>query len=287
LNANGKIIGVVGLDSSAAHPDGEWNYNTFIWMREAFSRTRWVGATSLLQQVRSLKSAEELTALEHAARATEAGLLAAVSRLGCGILDREIQAEMLHAAVRSGTEPPMRALAGVGPLGHARPPSLPTGRAAEAGDVLVAELAGSSQGYESPAVQLATIGPLPGDWHDAWNVHLEAWDRAWEMLRPGTNVAEVEVAARRATAGRYSVRLEIRGAGLGEDLPCFPPGLDERNRPEPVVLQEGMCLELRPSVGWGAPRSRQYLTWSDTIALTADGPRRLGTRSHELIVREP
>jgi Xaa-Pro aminopeptidase len=284
LNANGKIIGVVGLDSSAAHPDGNWNYNTFIWMREAFPRTRWVGATSLLHLVRSVKSAEELQALEHAARATDAGLRAAVACFGRGVLDREIQGQVLLAATRTGTELPRRALVGMGPLDQARPPSIPQGHAADEGDVLVAELAGSCLGYLAPAVQLAALGPLPGDWRDAWRVHVDAWNRAWELLRPGTSVGEVDLVARRASAGRFTVRLEIQGGGLGEDLPCFPPGLDERNRPEPTVLQEGMCLELRPSVGWGAPRSRQYLTWSDTVVLTGDGPRRLGSRPREVTV---
>jgi Xaa-Pro aminopeptidase len=285
LNANGKIIGVVGLESSSAHPDGNWNYNTFIWMREAFPRTRWVGATSLLQQVRSLKSAEELAALARAATATDAGLREVVARFERGARDGVLRAQMLLASVRSGTDLPRRALVGLGPLGAARPPSVPQGRTAEIGDVLVADLAGCCLGYESPAIQLATLGPAPRDWREAWNVHLEAWDRAWETLRPGTSVSGVETAARRATAGRYVVRLEIEGAGLGEDLPCFPPGLDDRNRPEPTVLEEGMCLVLKPSVGWGAPRSRQYLAWSDTIVLTGDGPQRLGTRPHEIAVR--
>jgi Xaa-Pro aminopeptidase len=238
-----------------------------------------------LQQVRAIKSAEELTALAHAARSTDAGLLAALDGLQAGVLDRELQVRMQLAAVDSGGDLPRHPLLGMGPLEEARPPSLPRGRAGEAGDVLIAELAGSWQGYEAPAVQVAVLGPLPGDWRDAWRVHLEAWDRGWERLQPYTGVEEIDRAARRASAGRYTVSLEIAGSGLGDDLPCFPTGLDERNRPEPAVLQEGMCLTIKPAVRWGAPRSRHYLTWSDTIVLTAAGPRRLGTRPHELTVR--
>ncbi len=281
LNANGKIIGVVGLDTSTAHPDGDLNYNTFIWMREAFPRTRWVGATTLMQEVRAIKSAEEIAVLERAAASTDAGLLAAVSALGAGVRDREVWAQMTLGAVRAGGDPPRHAVVGLAPMSAGHPPPGPLGRAAERGDLLMAGLRGSVAGYEAGGTQLATVGPLPGEWQDAWQVHVDAWGRILEVLVPGQSVIDLEIAARAAATDRYAVRLEILGAGLGEDLPCFPPQRNDRGRPEPTVLAPNMALTLRPWVEWDGPNGRLQLTWSDTILATDGPPRRLGSRPHD------
>jgi Xaa-Pro aminopeptidase len=282
LNANGKIVGVVGLDTSTAHPDGDMNYNTFIWMREAFPRTRWVGATTLLQEVRAGKSLEEITVLERAATSTDAGLLAAVSTLGVGILDREVWGQMALGAVRAAGDPPRHAVVGLAPLGGGHPPPGPIGRAAESGDLLMAGIRGTVAGYEAGGTQLAMVGSLPAEWRAAWAVHGEAWERACQVLVPGQSVMELDVAARSAATDRYAVRLEILGAGLGDDLPCFPPQRNDRGRLEPTVLEPNMALTLRPWVEWDGPSGRQQLTWSDTLVTTTAAPRRLGSRPREL-----
>jgi Xaa-Pro dipeptidase len=239
----------------------------------------------LLQLVRAVKSAEEIMVLERAAAATDAGLLAAANGLTAETTDRELWGQMVLASVRAGADPPRRALLGAGPFGAHRPPAHPTGRKIHAGDVLVAELSGCCHGYEAPGTQMAVLGVLTRDWSDAWQVHEEAWQRALATLQPGTSVAETDAAALGAATPTYRVRLEIQGTGLGGDLPCFPPGVNERNRPEPAILEEGMSLTLQTIVEWDGTDGPQLLTWSDAILITAARPRRLGTRRHEIIVR--
>ncbi len=285
LDANGKIIGVVGLDTTAAHPDGDFNYNTFIWMREAFPRTRWVGATTLLQQVRAVKSPEEIAVLERAAASTEAGLLASVRELRPGASDRELWGQMVLAAARGGGDPPREALLGLAPLGQGLPPAVPRGRAAEPNDLLYAELHGAVSGYGAAGTQLAALGSLPGPWRDAWAVQEAAWERLEPLVRSGSSVADLDAAARGAAAGPYAVRLEIVGAGLGDDLPCFPPQLNDRGRPEPTVLEPNMALTVRPWVEWDTPTGRQQLTWSATLITTSASPRLLASRPRQILER--
>lgn len=282
LDANGKIIGVAGLDSSPTHPDGDCNYNTFVWLREAFPRTRWVGATSLLRQVRAIKSPAEVSALERAAAGTDAGLTAAVAAFRPGVADREVWGQAALAAARSGAAPPCRLRVGTAPLAEGRPDPFPTGRTAMPGDVLVVRMAGCAAGYHAPGTQLAVLGELPPEWRQAWEIHLEAWGRAWEILRPGTALDALETAARAVAAGPHAVRLEIRGAGLGDDLPHLTSGHPSRDPTEPIHLQEGMAFEVRPVVEWLSGGAHHAVSWSDTIVLTASGPRRLGARPHAI-----
>jgi len=287
LNADRKIIGIVGLDGLMRRPDGDLNYNSFITMREVFPHARWVGAGELMQEARYVKSEEEIVFLTRAARATDAGLLAAAEHMRPGAIDREIWGQMVLAMMRAGGDPPRFAHFGIAPLRDIRGFAVqPVGHAAAVGDILFNEVDGHYTGYDAQGVQPIVLGALPSDWAEAWKVHTEAWNRTWELLRPGVTFAELESAVRPAATRRFGVRQTLHGRGLGDDMPLITSSSSSANRMGERVLEEGVCFVLKPYATWSDGLGEKELNWGDTVVVTRDGARRLGERSHELIVRD-
>src|SRR4051812_4729480 len=196
LDADRKIIGITGLDGFMRKPDGDLNYQTLITLREVFSHARWVGATQLMQEARYLKSDEEVDALTRAASVADAGLMAAIDHIEVGTSDRELWGQMTLGMMRAGGDPPEFGHLGLASLEDIRGfPVRPVGDTVERSQILYTELEGRFAGYAAQGVQPAMVGPVPPDWRDAWKVCVDAWDRTWELLRPGTSLAELATAA--------------------------------------------------------------------------------------------
>ncbi len=287
LNADRKIIGIVGLDGLMRTPEGDLNYHTFVAMREAFPHARWVGADELMQEARYVKSDEEIAFLTRAAGAAEAGIAAAARRLRPGAIDRNLWGEMVLAMLHAGGDPPRVAHLGIAPLRDIRGrPVQPVGHVAAVGDILVSEIDGRYAGYDAQGVQPVVLGSLPGDWAEAWKIHAEAWDLTWRALRPGATFGEIETAVQAAATERFGVRQTLHGCGLGDDMPLIAAGASSVNRMPERVLKEGVCFVLKPYATWIDSFGEKELNWGDTIAITRDGARRLGGRPHEFIVRD-
>ncbi|MPZ15262.1 MAG: M24 family metallopeptidase [Chloroflexi bacterium] len=285
LDANGKIVGVVGLDGIMRRPDGDLNYATFIAMREVFQHTRWVGTSGLMQEARYRKSIEEIAFMTRAAVATDAGLRAIAGSARQGVTDRELWGQLVLGMMRAGGDPPRFAHLGATPTDDIRGfPVQPVGRVIGRGEILFNEVGGRYGGYEAQGAQPIAVGPIPSDWGDAWKVHVEAWERTWDVLRPGFTLGEIIDAARLAGSGRIRVRQTLHGQGLGDDMPLITSSSTVRNRMPGRRLEEGVCFVLKPYAEWSDANGLKELNWGDTVVITKDGARRLGTRPHELII---
>jgi Xaa-Pro dipeptidase len=189
--------------------------------------------------------------------------------------------------VQAGSDPPEPAQLGVGSTqGRQAWAPWPVGHVAAAGDALIATVAGRYAGYNAQGIQPVVLGPLPEDWGNAWQVHLNAWQRTWQVLRPGARLAEVEVAVVSSPNGELRARQTIHGCGLGDDMPLITSDSAPRSRSDNRVLKEGVCLAVKSYVTWTDEYVDKKLGWGDTVVITRDGARRLGARPHELIVRD-
>jgi Xaa-Pro aminopeptidase len=286
LDADRKIIGVVGLDGFMRKPDGDLNYQTLIYLREAFSHARWVGATQLMQEARYVKSDEEIDVLRTAAAAADAGLMGAIEHFHPGVTDRELWGQMTLAMLRAGADPPQFAHLGVASLDDVRGFGvLPVGRRVQSQEILYTEVEGRFAGYAAQGVQPAIIGSVPREWLDAWEVARDAWQRSWDVLRAGVPLREVAQAAVGAATGRFHARQSLHGQGLGDDMPLVSSNSSALNRMADRTLEVGACFVLKPYATWNGEHGPKELNWGDTVAITPTGPVRLGSRPQELIIR--
>ena len=270
-------VGVVGLAGLVRAPEGIVPWGTFEKIRAALPTVKFENATDLMQQVRSVKSAEEVAFIEKAAEIIGKALDALIEHVKVGVRENELIAEMLREIVYQGGEPITMMLFGTGG------PEVPwaqrvfTTRQLKAGDLINTEVEGKYAGYIAQALQPISLGPKPKDLERIFDATKIIFDRMLKILKPGVTFGEVvqfyqdEVQA----AGYEPDGALMHGRGLGEDAPMLWGA--RRDFPEKEAkLKEGHVFILKPACKEGF--MRDSIRAGDTVAIEANGARRLGKR---------
>ena len=270
-------VGVVGLAGLVRAPEGIVPWGTFEKIRAALPTVKFENATDLMQQVRSVKSAEEVVFIEKAAEIIGKAIDVMIEHVKVGVRENELIAEMLREIVYQGGEPITMMLFGTGG------PEVPwaqrvfTTRQLQAGDLINTEVEGKYAGYIAQALQPISLGPKPKDLERIFDATKIIFDRMLKILKPGVTFGEVvqfyqdEVQA----AGYEPDGALMHGRGLGEDAPMLWGA--RRDFPEKEAkLKEGHVFILKPACKEGF--MRDSIRAGDTVAVEANGARRLGKR---------
>src|SRR4029453_2317605 len=123
-----------------------------------------IDCTSQMQEVRSVKSDEEIAFLSKSMELIEHGIEAKVAAATPGALDYEVWAEAIYAMIKRGSELPVHYNWVSGPE-STRTLSRPSHRLRELGDRIEDELEASWQGYRSQGVQPVWVGRCDPIYH--------------------------------------------------------------------------------------------------------------------------
>ena len=270
-------VGVIGLAGLVRAPEGIVPWGTFEKIRAALPTVKFENATDLMQQVRSVKSAEEVAFIEKAAEIIGKAIDVLIEHVKVGVRENELIAEMLREIVYQGGEPITMMLFGTGG------PEVPwaqrvfTTRELKAGDLINTEVEGKYAGYIAQALQPISLGPKPQQLEKIFAATKIIFDRMLKILKPGVTFGEVlqfyqdEVQA----AGYEPDGALMHGRGLGEDAPMLWGA--RRDFPEKEAkLKEGHVFILKPACKEGF--MRDSIRAGDTVAIEANGARRLGKR---------
>lgn len=270
-------VGVVALSGMVRAPEGVVPWGTFEKIRTALPSVRFENGTDVMQQVRAVKSAEEVAFIEKAAEIIGYANEALLQHAKVGVGEHELVAEMLREIVRRGGEPITMMLFGTGG------PEVPwaqrvfTTRKLKAGDLINTEVEGKYAGYIAQALQPVVLGPRPKDLEKIFDATKVIFDRMLKMLKPGITFGAVakfyqdEVAA----AGYEPDGALLHGRGLGEDAPMLWGA--RKDFPEKdQLIKEGHVFILKPACRQGF--MRDSIRAGDTVAVEANGARRLGKR---------
>jgi Xaa-Pro aminopeptidase len=119
--------------------------------------------------------------------------------------------------------------------------------------------------------------PAPTDWADAANDSLDTFHDMVALIAPGKKVKEIcEPYDKRLVArGERAGALVIHSGGLGT-MPRGGSGGDVGE----MVLQAGMVFDVKPSFRMKSGGTAQF---GDSIVVTENGARRLGTREVKIV----
>ena len=270
-------VGVIGLAGIVRAPEGVVPWGAFEKIREALPNVQFENATDLMQEVRSVKSAEEVAFIEKAADIISKALDVLIVHSKVGVRENELMGEMLREIVRQGGEPITMLLFGTGG------PEVPwaqrvfTTRQLRPGDLINTEVEGKYGGYIAQALQPISLGPKPRELEKIFDATKIIFDRMLKFLKPGVTFGAVakfyqdEVQA----AGYEPDGALMHGRGLGEDAPMLWGA--RRDFPEKEAkLREGHVFILKPACKQGF--MRDSIRAGDTVAIEAHGARRLGKR---------
>ena len=164
----------------------------------------WSDASGIIDALRLRKSPLEMKYTRNAARAADAGMLAAIEAVRDGASDHEIAAECHRAMILAGSEYP-----GFGPFIR------PTSRLGEEhttwcgdsfkrGDAVFLEIAAAVRKYQAPMGRLVYVGEAPAGAEASAELAIDGMRAIVAALVPGARAGEV-----------YAAWQEVaRGAGL-------------------------------------------------------------------------
>src|SRR5205823_2326463 len=109
LNVERGRVGITGLGDveGTRTPEGTIFYGTWKQIREAFPHAELVDATTILDQVRYVKSPEEIDVLTKSAEINELAIQAELETAKVGVKDWEVWAAAHYAMTRNGSELPV------------------------------------------------------------------------------------------------------------------------------------------------------------------------------------
>ena len=291
LNVARGHIGITGLGEveGTRTPEGTIFYGTWKQIREAFPQAELIDATAILDQVRYIKSQEEIDVLAKSAEINELAIQAELETAKVGVKDWEVWAAAHYAMTRNGSELPIHCfwVSGKNPKRTLTRPSM---RLLERGDVIINELEASWIGYRAQAVQPVFVEVIDPVHAELIKVQREIFNRVLESLKPGVSVGELAELTKRAAqsaapksgpaAGARS-DLTMHGRGAGDDGPIITPHAKSPKQLG-VTMQEHMVFICKPAA---ISADGEYnCQWGDTVVVTKSGGRRLGKRAHELVV---
>jgi Xaa-Pro dipeptidase len=287
-------IGITGLGEveGTRTPEGTIFYGTWKQMRDAFPHAELVDATAILDEVRYVKSAEEIDVLSKSMEIIELAIEAEVEAAKAGVKDWEVWAAAHYAMTRAGSELPVHCfwVSGKNPKRTLTRPSM---RILERGDLIINELEASWIGYRAQGVQPVFVEAINPIHAELIKVQREVFDQLLEKLRPGVTVGELAELTRQA-AQRAAPKsgpaagaigdLTLHGRGAGDDGPIITPHAKSPKQLA-VTMRENMVFVCKPAAI--SAHGEYSCQWGDTVVVTKNGGKRLGRRAHDLAVSEP
>jgi Xaa-Pro aminopeptidase len=240
--------------------------NFFEYLSRHLPETKFVDATDQLDQIKVIKSPEEIEFIKKTARMQDKIIEHVRKAIRPGRRDYEIYAEAFYFAGLQGSE---RGLV----LVSSGPPGTPVpfmfrhfqNRVMKAGDqVSVLVEVNGPGGFYTEIARMFSIGQPPQALQDAFGTSLEAQERLLKLVKPGADPKDIWNEGNAFLEKRgYQAERRLFAHGQGYDLVERPLLRDD----EPMKIREGMNLTIHP----GAANAAVWATVCDNYLVTDSG----------------
>ncbi len=227
-----------------------------------------VSATYLVEELRRVKSADELDRIRKAAVLADQGYQHFASVAEAGMTEYELVAEVESFLKARGAEDNFMLIASGGTEVTGMKP--PTERKLQTGDSVTTELTPQVDGYWAQICRTLVIGEPNAKQLEAFAIFAEAQKAAEDFLKPGVNISDVARVQndvfRKFGYGDYTgpKYTRVRGHNLGLHPDENPYVLEDVS----YIVKEGMVIIAHPNTY--LPLSG-YMVFGDTLLVTADG----------------
>ena len=279
-------IGISGLAGLFRAPEGIIPYSSVKAIQDAFPQAKIVNATDMMQEIRAVKSVEEVSMLERSAAIVEKTIEAMVENANPGVSEKELYGAMVHTMLANGGELPTLFFLSAGP-GLSNSSFVPTDYRIQKGDRIIDEIEAKYGGYAAQAVCPMVMGTPDDEYQRMIDISRACFDAILGAMKPGVTFGQLFEIYRDTVEhhgkGKYLWNHPMMHArGLGDDGPALL-GDKDLERFSKIELQTGMTFILKPQVRLAQGKGRASL--GDTVTVTESGARRLGKRQLQLIVK--
>lgn len=261
-----------GSSAPAILVEPKTDYWTAMAVTRAMPDAKLIDGSSVFEQLRLIKSPEEITRMRRAIEITEDAVAATFDRLEPGMRDVDVAKIVTEEHARRG-------ISGGGLVQFGGQSALPhggtTGAKLAPEMVVLIDAGGQFQGYTSDITRTRWFGDAPPKrFREVYNLVHAAQDAAMARVRPGVPAQEIDRAARAViTKGGYGQYFTHRlGHGMGMD------------GHEPTYMVEGNTRPLQPGYVFSVEPGIYMLgTWGvrieDDFMCTATGGELLSRRA--------
>jgi Xaa-Pro aminopeptidase len=232
-----------------------------------------------LQDLRAVKTREEIGWISQAARIAGQALAEVRGMIRPGVREREIAIELEYRMRLAGAEQVSFETIVAAGINTALPHATPGDRRIVDGDCIMIDYGAVWEGYHSDETCTAFVGHVDARQREVYELVRLAHDRAIRAIRAGVSCGEIDRLARSclAEAGLDSHFSHGTGHGVGLDVheaPRLAAGRQE-------ILRAGMVVTVEPGVYlpgvWG-------IRIEDTVLVTEEGCDILTPTSKELAI---
>ena len=234
-------------------------------------------ATGWVEELRMVKSADEIERIRASVETNSRAFEQAVARVKPGMKESDLAAELEYRMRRNGAEKPSFETIVASGARSAWPHAQPSSDKLEQGDLVIVDMGAMEDGYASDMTRMLFMGSANAKVKRTYRAVLEAQLAAIDAVRPGVKASAVDAAARNVLKG-YGLDgafIHSTGHGLGLEIHEVPR-IGKRGK---AKLQAGMAITIEPGVyleGFGGIRIE------DTVVVTETGCQVLTPTSKEL-----
>src|SRR5690625_1159684 len=231
-----------------------------------------VDAYGIIEELRLVKSAEEIEVMQRAARTTEAGMQAGIDAVALGANENDVAAEIQWAMTKAGSEypaiAPFVASGWRGSIGHATW----EGRRIEPNEAVFLEVGGCVARYHTAMMRTVFVGDIPEVVSRAEAVVREAMQATMAAIKPGVPAQDVDRIARKVIRDGAPDSAQASRTGYSIGI-AFAPDWGEGHilsllEGQEQPLEENMTFHLLP---WVQVPGMAGVGLSETVRVTADG----------------
>ncbi len=255
-------IGLIGF-SSTIQTSSSLLHDDVVALKKLLPDAQFTDASWLLQEMRMVKSEEEIGMLRKAGKIARKVVDAMRDSAQAGLPDAHVYAEMVRTQIANGAEPNIFNLFAAGPVEHpahelwhllhgCEQPLTPSMRPLAQGDIIVAEWHTKYGGYRCHTEYTVYLGKkAPPQLQRIWDISVECLHASREALTAGRTIREAVEMIRKPARQAGLDFVELGFHAMGTASPEFPTviykegfGGDALNGHQigDMVLEEGMCF---------------------------------------------
>jgi len=228
----------------------------------------WVATSDLVEQLRLIKDADEITAIEEAVRIADDAMIHIMEWIRPGATEREVAWELeVYMRTHGGESLSFATIVGSGPNG-AMAHAVTSDRPIAIGDPIVIDMGTIYDGYCSDMTRSFCLGHASDRYQKVWDTVLEAQLAAENGIKAGMSGIDADAIARRII---YAAGYEgMFGHGLGHGVGLAIHESPSASYTSKDTLKAGSIVTVEPGIyiqGWGGVRIE------DMVVVGQDGCR--------------
>lgn len=238
----------------------------------------WVAFSAEISLPRLRKSADEVESLLAAQRIADQSFLELLGRVGPGMSEMELAAELTYIGAKNGSEAPSFDPIIAAGLNGAMPHAVPGQRKLQSGDLVTVDFGCMINGYHSDTTRTFAIGKVDDFSKEIYEIVKTAQQKTLDALKSGISGIALDAVAREyITAKGYGAQFG-HGLGHGVGLEIHEPPYARKDSKD--TLLSGMTITIEPGI---YVEGKCGVRIEDCCVVTDDGCLNLTGLTKELI----